>query len=190
MFSKNQLKNMLEDEPIVAAIKDDEGLKKSLNSDCKFIFILYGNICNISKIVKQVKEADKAAIVHIDLVEGLAAKDISVHFIRENTDADGIISTKPQLIRTARELGFYTIQRFFILDSLSVSNVIKQLSTINSDVIEILPAINSKIVKYISCKCNVPLIVGGIVIDKEDVYRLLNAGAIAVSTSKEDLWTA
>lgn len=190
MFSKIQLEEILENEPVIAAVKNDEGLEKSLNSNCKFIFILYGNICNISQIVKRVKNANKIAIIHIDLIEGLDSKDISVHFIRENTLADGIISTKSQLIKTAKELKLYTIQRFFILDSLSVNNIIKQLNTINSDIIELLPAVNSKIIKYISCKSPVPLIVGGIIIDKEDIYCMLNAGAIAVSTSKEDLWTA
>ena len=36
-----------EDCPVVAAIKDEEGLKKCLESDIPIVFVLYGDICNI-----------------------------------------------------------------------------------------------------------------------------------------------
>ena len=40
-----------EDCPVIAAIKDEEGLKKCLHSDIQIVFVLYGDICNIGKIV-------------------------------------------------------------------------------------------------------------------------------------------
>lgn len=190
MVQNSEIRELLEDNPVVAAVKSDSGLQKCLGSNCQVVFLLFGNICNIGTLVQQIKSAGKIAIVHIDLVEGLAPKDISVRFIRENTLADGIISTKPQLIKTAKELGFFAVQRFFILDSLSVDNVKKQLQTLNANIIELLPAINTKIVKEIAGHCHVPLIVGGIIIEKEDIFRMLSAGAIAVSTSREELWQA
>ena len=44
---KKEFKEAIEDSPIIAAIKDDEGLKKCLTSESRVIFILYGDICNI-----------------------------------------------------------------------------------------------------------------------------------------------
>lgn len=41
--------------------------------DIKVIFILNGSICNIRTIVKQMKDADKIALVHIDPANGFAA---------------------------------------------------------------------------------------------------------------------
>lgn len=46
-----EFKDALEDSPVIAAIKDDNGLKECLKSDIQVVFILYGDICNIADIV-------------------------------------------------------------------------------------------------------------------------------------------
>lgn len=43
-------------------------------------------------------------MVHVDLISGLSPKEISVEYLEEHTEADGIISTKPSLIKKAKEL--------------------------------------------------------------------------------------
>ena len=40
---------LLEESPIIAAIKSWEGLEKSLKSECKVVFVLFGTICDIAK---------------------------------------------------------------------------------------------------------------------------------------------
>lgn len=35
----------LESSPVIAAVKDDDGLKKCLETDSSIVFILYGDIC-------------------------------------------------------------------------------------------------------------------------------------------------
>ena len=80
---KKELKEALLDSPIIVAIKDDAGLQKCLQSDCRIIFILYGDICSIPDIVSTVKSAGKIAMVHIDLIAGLSSKEIAVDFIQK-----------------------------------------------------------------------------------------------------------
>ena len=58
----------LENSPVIAAVKDDDGLKKCLETDSSIVFILYGDICNIPQIVETVKSAGKIAMVHVDLI--------------------------------------------------------------------------------------------------------------------------
>ena len=41
---------LLEESPIIAAIKSWEGLEKSLKSECKVVFVLFGTICDIDQI--------------------------------------------------------------------------------------------------------------------------------------------
>jgi glycerol uptake operon antiterminator len=78
--------NRIESNPIIAAVKDDEGLKIALTEDIGIIFVLYGDICTISGIVKKIKEADKVALVHVDLITGLnTTKDVCLDFIKNNT---------------------------------------------------------------------------------------------------------
>ena len=181
--------DLLEQNPVIAAIKNDEGLKKCCQlEDIKVVFILYGNICTIPAIVERLKRAQKIAMVHLDLINGLGSKDIAVDFIKDNTKADRIISTRPTIIRRACELGFYTALRIFILDSLSYENIEKQLNTIKPDIVEILPGTMPKIISKVCRKVRQPVIASGLISDKEDIMLALSAGAIAVSSTNQAVW--
>ena len=144
--------------------------------------------CNISAIVGQIKESDKVAMVHIDLITGLSSKEVAVDFIRNNTSADGIISTKPALIKRARELSLYTTLRVFVLDSMAFENIEKQMSVARPDIIEILPGLMPKVIRRVCRLVKVPVIAGGLISDKEDVMAALSAGAISVSTTNQKVW--
>lgn len=179
----------VESSPIIGAVKDKEGLDRCCSlPDVKIIFILYGDICNIEDIVNQIREAGKLAFVHVDLITGLAPKEIAVDFIKKYTGADGIISTKPGMIRRAKELNMHTIMRFWMLDSLSLETVEKQLAQVKPDFIEILPGVMPKIIRRVSSKVKIPVIAGGLIQDKEDVVSVLNAGAISVSSTNPNVW--
>ena len=182
----NAFADVLQDSPVIAAVKNDAGLTRALESECAVIFFLYGTILNIPKLVQQAKEKNKLAFVHADLIEGMSGKDISADFLARNTMADGIISTRPNLIRRARELGLITIQRFFHIDSMSFENVLRQSS--NADVVDILPGTMPQIIRRLTQKMPQPLIASGLLQDKSDVMAALSAGAIAISTTDEALW--
>ena len=136
----------------------------------------------------QIKESDKVAMVHIDLITGLSSKEVAVDFIRNNTSADGIISTKPALIKRARELSLYTTLRVFVLDSMAFENIEKQMSVARPDIIEILPGLMPKVIRRVCRLVKVPVIAGGLISDKEDVMAALSAGAISVSTTNQKVW--
>lgn len=185
---KKEFKEALEDSPIIAAIKDDEGLEKCIHSDSRVIFILYGDIVSIADIVDKVKESGKLAMVHLDLITGLSSKEIAVDFLKRYTKADGIITTKPTLIKRAKELGLYTILRLFIIDSMAYENIERQTKSAKPDLIEVLPALMPKIVSKICKISSTPVIAGGLVSDKEDIMALLQAGVTSVSSTNEDIW--
>ena len=185
---RKEFREALENSPIIAAIKDEEGLKKCKTSESKVIFILYGDICSIGDIVSEVKASGKIAMVHIDLVAGLSAKEIAVDFIKKYTQADGIITTKPALIKRARELSLSTILRLFVIDSMAYSNIEHQLRTAKPDLIEVLPALMPKVLAKVCKLSTVPVIAGGLVSDKEDVMALLQAGVVSISSTNEKIW--
>ena len=182
----------IEAAPIVAAVKDDAGLEMSLTSDVDAVFILYGDICAISDIVAKVKDAGKIAMVHMDLVGGLSPRDISTDFIRKYTRADGIITTKSNLITHAKEIGLATVLRHFVLDSMALINIERQSHTgreSQPDMIEILPGIIvPKMIRKICSMSRVPVICGGLIQEKEDVMHALASGAAAISTTSSDVW--
>ena len=185
---KNAFAEAIEASPIIGAVKSTQGLHRCLTSEVGIIFILYGDICSIGGIVDEVKAAGRLAVVHMDLINGLAAKEIAVDFIREYTRADGIITTKAPLIRRGRELGLATVQRFFAIDSLAYENIPKQIAAGKPDVIEVLPGLMPKVMKRLTQTCSVPIIAGGLITDREDVIAMLEAGAAAISTTHEETW--
>lgn len=181
--------DMVEANPVIAAIKDMEGLEQCCQvSDIKVVFVLFGDICNISSIVKKIKDSGKMAIVHVDLITGFSLKEIIVDFIHMHTGADGIISTKPMMIRRAKELGMFTVMRFFILDSLSLDNINKQLSQVKPDFIEVLPGVMPKVIRKVCSRVKTQVIAGGLITDREDIMMALDAGAIAVSSTNQQVW--
>lgn len=178
----------VEDSPIIAAIKNQEGLERCLQSEIKVVFILFGDICNIGEIVKRVKDAGKMAMVHADLITGLSAKEISVDYLKRNTQTDGIISTKTNLIKHAKELSLFTVFRLFLIDSMALESIHRQSNSVKPDFLEILPGVMPKVIQRITKTSNAPVIAGGLILDKEDVIEALNAGAIAISTTNQEIW--
>ena len=164
--------------PIIAAINNDSLLEACKTAPCEIVYILYGNICTIADIVDEVVAAGKTAIVHLDLINGLASREISV-----------VISTKPQLIKRGNELELITIQRFFMLDRLTYNNIKKHVRETSPDIVEMMPAGLTKMITYALEEINgKPLVVSGLVLDKSDVMGALSAGAIAISTTNEEIW--
>ena len=128
-----------------------------------------------------------SCVVHADLVAGLAPREIAVDFLHR-CGADGIISTRPMLLRRGRELGLLTVLRVFAIDSKAVSNLGRETEGGMPDVIEILPGTLCKVLRRLSRELPVPLIAGGLLSDKADVLAALGAGALCVSASDESLW--
>ena len=111
-------------------------------------------------------EAGKLAMVHIDLIDGLAARDVAVDFIAESTRADGIISTRSNLVRRAKARGMLAVQRFFMLDSIALVNIEKHLSFEAADAVEILPGAMPKVIRRLAAIVRKPMIAGGLISDE------------------------
>ena len=181
----------IEAAPIVAAVKDDQGLEKCLGSDVDAVFILYGDICTIADIVAKVKDSGKIAMVHMDLITGLSPRDISLDFIRKYTRADGIITTKANLISHAKEIGLATVLRHFVLDSMALINIEKgaKSGVPQPDFVEFLPGIIlPEMIRRINSISRVPVIAGGLISDKAGVMNALSNGAVAISTTNTKVW--
>lgn len=182
----------VEANPVIAAVKSDAGLQAAVEmEEIQVIFVLYGDVCTIPEILERIKAAGKKAMVHIDLIAGLSAKEISVEFIARQTRADGIITTKPALVRRAKELGIFAVLRFFVIDSLALKNIENlemQCGTSRADFIEVLPGVMPKVLGRIAKVSRIPMIAGGLITEKEDVIAALSVGAIAVSSTNQDVW--
>ena len=101
---------------------------------------------------------------------------------------DGICTTRSNIVKATRELGLISLQRFFMIDSHSVSTSIESMKISEPDIVEIMPAIVTKKIREFSSLVDVPVIAGGLAETEEEVRDALAAGADCVSTGESELW--
>ena len=184
----DRFKKSLEQSPVIAAVKSQEDFEAALRSNCKTIFLLFGNIFNLRQLVEAAKNAGKLIFLHVDLIEGFSRDAVALRFIAQEIRPDGIISTKNSQLKAAKDLGFLTVQRLFIVDSMSIQTTVKSSALIRPDTVEILPGIMPRITKQLSADLEIPVIVGGLVSESDDIKKALENGALGVSTSCRALW--
>ncbi len=56
------------------------------------------------------------------------------------------------------------------------------------DAIEVLPGVIPKVIEDLTERSDLPIIAGGLISDKEEVMRALEAGSLAVSGGNTELW--
>lgn len=188
-MNTHELYQKLELSPVIAAAKNEIELNEAIKSESEVIFILQSHLLELPNLANEIKLSGKAAILHADLVKGLSSDEKAIDYIKQATSFDGIISTKPAIIRHAKKHGLLAIQRFFLLDSSALENVDRQLKYTQADLVEVLPNVSPKIIKELVTHSKRPLIVGGLIRDKEDIMGALGAGSLAVSTTESSIWS-
>ncbi|WP_410207852.1 glycerol-3-phosphate responsive antiterminator [Fusobacterium sp.] len=184
----HNIKEILERNPVIPAIKNDVNLVEAVHSNSEIIFVIMSNVMNIKNIVTTLKNAGKIVYVHIDMVDGLSSSNNGIEFLMQEINPDGIITTKHNLVSFAVKNNISIIQRFFVLDSFSLQNTISHIKENTPDAIEILPGLMPKIIKKIDQAVKIPVITGGLIDEKEDIINALAAGAMGISTTDKSLW--
>ena len=175
----------LERSPIIAAVKDS-GWERALSSPAEVIFYLKANLLTVEQRIDEAKKAGKLLFIHIDLADGIGKDKSGIEFLAQ-CGAQGIISTRQQLISAAREKGLLTVQRFFALDSQGLASIGDMYATSQADLFEIMPGVIPKVIEKFAQE-RVSVIAGGLIETKQEVTAALQCGAVAVSTGKEELW--
>lgn len=176
-----------ENYPVIAAIKSDLDLEKALASEVQAIFMLSANILTVEEYATRAHENGKLLYVHMDFVDGLSKDAAGVRYLATK-NIDGIISTRSNIISAAADCGISSVQRFFMIDSRSVDTALETLRTSKADMVEIMPALAYKAISRIKTSINIPIIAGGLIEHKEEIFHALGAGASMISTGKHELW--
>lgn len=179
------LLNCLECNPVIAAVQQ-KGLLAALDAPVSIIFHLDVNLIDAEKVISQVHDAGKYIFIHLDLAEGIGKDRAGIRYLAQ-CGADGIISTKSQLIRYAKEQGLIAVQRFFALDSKGMDSIEEMVKNTNPHLMEIMPGVVGKAISRFS-NSSIPVVAGGLIQTKAEVTDALRCGATAVSTGKADLW--
>lgn len=182
-----EMLELFEENPVIPGVKEDRDIELVIQNEIKIVFTLYGDISGIAATVERLKDAGKTVFVNIDLVDGFSSKHSVLKFMRQNTRADGIISSKGSMLKVAKELGFFTVHRFFILDSASYRSMGKQLEISRADFINVVPGW-TKVIQWAVEEHHKPVIAAGLVCDKKAVIDSLKAGAVAICSTNHEVW--
>ena len=172
---------------VIAAVRTHEELMEAAQSDVKIVFDLAPDILTLEESVNTLHRTGKKFFIHLDLADGIG-KDRSGIAYAKNAGVDGIISTRSGIIKVARELEVFTVQRFFIVDSHSIGTTVDALKSSKAHMIEIMPGSVTKVIKRLKANIEVPIIAGGLIETESEALLALKSGASAVSTGAKELW--
>ncbi|WP_416151952.1 glycerol-3-phosphate responsive antiterminator [Salipaludibacillus sp. HK11] len=173
---------------ILPAIRDLKDLEKIASSNYEYVVLLNTHIGQLKSIVKMLHDHDKKVLLHADLIQGLKSDEYAAQFLCRDIRPEGLISTRKNVLLTAKKAKILTIQRLFLLDSIALESSYNMIDTIKPDLIEVLPGLIPHIIEEIYGKTNVPIIAGGLIRSNEEVDAAIKAGATAVTTSNKKLW--
>jgi glycerol uptake operon antiterminator len=177
--------DILEQNPIIAAI-DDDRWEASLQAPVQVLFYLSANLLTVQQRIAQAHDAGKYVFVHMDLAEGIGKDRTGLRYLA-GCGVDGIISTRAQLIRLAKEQNLLTVQRFFALDSKGMESISDMLRSAAPHMMEIMPGVIGQAIRHFSAG-STPVIADGLIQEKHEITEALRCGATAVSTGAQDLW--
>ncbi|AFM43412.1 glycerol-3-phosphate responsive antiterminator (mRNA-binding) [Desulfosporosinus acidiphilus SJ4] len=180
---------VMQGKKVGATIRRVEDLSEALlHPNIGAIFLLGGNINILPSVVKKVHADNKVLMVHLDMLEGAGKDKAGIHLLAR-MGLRGLVTTKPNLVKFAKEEGMVVIQRLFVLDSESVKTGIKMAAAVKPNAVEILPAtIPHYVIQEMKDALGIPVLGGGLLRTEEDVRTALAKGIDAVSTSLQHLW--
>lgn len=172
---------------VIPAVRNDAEFDEAIKSNASVIFDLNPDIITITRKIKKAHEASKKLFVHIDLAAGIGKDESGIKFLKA-LNVDGIISTRINIIRLARENNVFCVQRFFAVDSKSIDTTASAIKTAKPDMIEIMPGILFKVIKRLKTIIDTPIIAGGLIDCEAEVSEALSCGADSVSSGNKMLW--
>lgn len=172
---------------IIAAARSDEELMAAVKSKAEMIFMLSPNIEDLKRQTDAVHKSGKKMFIHLDLAEGIGKDEYGIRYAKSQ-GVDGIISTRTNIIKLAKKEDLFTVQRFFIVDSQSVSTAIETSRSSKADMIEVMPGTVTKVIKKLKKELEIPIVAGGLIETGEEIVKAISAGATAISTGKKEFW--
>ncbi|MTD31703.1 glycerol-3-phosphate responsive antiterminator [Planomicrobium sp. YIM 101495] len=174
----------------IAAVKSPKDIEKALANKERIsaAFLLTGSILNVKRFVEVLQSEGIPVLVHAEKIGGLLLNNEGISFLTDYVRPFGIVTTKPSLIKKAKERKMFVVQRVFMIDSEVYHNVLENKQHPPPDLIEIMPSTLHDVIRSFAKELEVPVITGGLLSSPKGVRASLEAGAIAVSTSNESLW--
>lgn len=175
--------------PAIPALRRAEDMDAAHRHSAKLVFFLTGTLYDLRDVCARGESLGMHVFCHLDLVQGIGKDPAGVKWLATETGVRGILTTRTTLIRAAKNEGLMAIQRLFMLDSESLKTGLEVIASSRPDAVELLPAlVIPSIAHRLPTDRLSPFIAGGLVETIAELECIMAAGALAVSTSKRELW--
>lgn len=171
--------------PAAATMKEFE---RFLASPYEIGVFLDMHIAQLKNIHKMANNHGKKMIYHVDLIHGIKNDEYATEYICQEFKPFGLISTKSGVIQKAKQKGVIAVQRIFLIDTHALEKSYKLIEKTQPDYIEVLPGSMPWMITEVKERVNTPIFAGGLIRTKAEVEAALQAGALAITTSKMELW--
>jgi glycerol uptake operon antiterminator len=174
--------------PVIPAARTYADFQYALATAAPGVILLFGDINTLPDLLAEARRHGKRLLIHLDLLDGVGKDKAGIKCLARLGVA-ALVTTKHQLVKTARDEGMIVVQRLFIMDSEALRSAVKIVNQAKPDAVEILPAfVPGWVFREIGHQTGLPVFAGGLVASRADVETALAGGAAAVSTSHRDLW--
>ena len=174
---------------VIPAISNFADFKKFISLPLTYGILMNFQLAQLPDLVKIMKDNKKKIFIHSELIKGLSADEYGAIFLIQTLEVDGIISSKPKVIEICKKRGVTGVFRFFLKDSISLKQSLEITEKLSPDYLEILPALSIDMLSEIKKHTNANIWMGGLIKDKDQIFKCLKFGAVAVTTSNPEFWT-
>lgn len=183
------LLKLFEEFLIIPSIKQRKELDLFFKTRYPIGLISDSHIGNLKALSELYKKHNKKVLVNTELLGGFLPDKTGLKLLKNMYYVDGIISSNAQVINMSKSVGLFTVERFFLLDSVAFNNVLKTLTKSSADVVELLPSLVAyDYHKTIVDACKKPILVGGFINSRERVKLAENLKFSGVTTSSQNAW--
>ncbi|MCU6712855.1 glycerol-3-phosphate responsive antiterminator [Paenibacillus sp. J5C_2022] len=184
-----KLHHLLSPFSVIAAVKTELDMARAERTGVRNVFLVRSTLNELRAYSKQAEKSGMRLFVYFDMIRGLSQDKEAVQFLLNEVAVCGIVSNKAHIVKEAKRLGVFGILTMFLLDSHSLELSGKVINELQPDAINIAPGNLPKNVRELSEQYDVPIIASGLITLPEEVGKLYEAGACAVSTSQSELWS-
>lgn len=178
----------LEEQRIIPAARSVKQFDRVLQSPFEYVVLLETHISQLHVLKQLAVKNNKKLIIHADLIHGLKTDNYAADYLCNDIKPAGIISTRSNIILKAKAKGIIAIQRVFLIDTIALDKSYSLIEQTSPDYIELLPGVIPDMIHEVHAYTKIPVITGGLVRSEQHVQQALEAGAIAVTTSRKELW--
>lgn len=189
LYVKNIISELSKN-PVIPCTNNFDDILDSNYNNIKIVLLYDLNIFDLINIAKKNLTAKKIIILNIDTLKGLLADEYGIRFLKDYIKINIITSASPKVINCLKKLDFPVMQSMFILDTKSLKKGIELVKVGKPDLIDIRPGIlYQKAAKLLKENFDIPIICSGFISNREELKKILDSGAIGITTSSHELWT-